>query len=586
MFFNSCRASLLSSLNNLSGFCKPHPTKVKYNLSHTCSGAYRLGSIMIQYHPYSIILAVSALATLTVYIIARRRNAPGSPALRGMLLGMFIWGSSYALTWTFVPLELKVFWLKVMFIGAVMVPGLFLVFTLHITHRDNWVTFRNLALLFAEPLLFLAAVWSVPQFVFDSVAPAVKDGYHILVVRRGTGFLINLAYSYAVALFTLTLLTISYRNANSFFKKQYLMILLGSIIPLAFSVPIYTQDVTSAELDRVPALFGISSIIYAYAIFRHQFMDVVPVARSRLIEKMSDGVLVLDVHGRIVDVNPAMKNFLDEEPASFLGKNVSDVMNIWNESTEHLLTGLETRTELRLPRKPSRYLDLRVTPLYDDDQNLSGRLIIFRDVTDRKEVEKDLRHAMDRLQTQLIEIGLLQSQLREQAIRDALTNLFNRRYLEETLERELARAAREVYPLCIVMMDIDHFKNVNDTYGHEAGDLVLKTLAETVTNQSRQGDFVCRYGGEEFVLVMPNIGIGVAKERVNSLHRSVSSLYIPFGRFNLNITMSMGISWYPKHGETKETLLRAADRALYAAKNAGRNRVAVYRENENGEEKE
>jgi len=287
-----------------------------------------------------------------------------------------------------------------------------------------------------------------------------------------------------------------------------------------------------------------------------------------------------------VDINPAMKNFLDEDPATFLGKNMTETLGIWNENIEHLMNGMETRSELRLPDKPSRYLDLRVTPLYDDDQRLSGRLIIFRDVTDRKEVEKDLRHAMDRLQTQLIEIGLLQSQLREQAIRDALTNLFNRRYLEETLERELARAVREVYPLCIVMMDIDHFKDVNDTYGHEAGDLVLKTLAETVTKQSRQGDFVCRFGGEEFVLVMPNINIDVAKERVNSLHKSISSLYIPFGRFNLNITMSMGISWYPKHGETKENLLRTADRALYTAKNSGRNRVAVYREIEKGEEKE
>jgi diguanylate cyclase (GGDEF)-like protein/PAS domain S-box-containing protein len=295
---------------------------------------------------------------------------------------------------------------------------------------------------------------------------------------------------------------------------------------------------------------------------------------------MSDGILVVDARGRIVDINPAMRNFLNDDPASFLGKNIQEVLTAWKEHLEYLMTGLETRTELRLPNNPSRYLDLRVTPLFDDDQTLSGRLVIFRDVTDRKEVEKDLRHAMDRMQTQLIEIGLLQSQLREQAIRDALTNLFNRRYLEETLERELARAAREGYPLCIVMMDIDHFKNVNDTYGHEAGDLVLKTLGTMVTSQSRQGDFVCRYGGEEFVLVMPNISTEVAKERVNSLHKSIASLYIPFGRFNINITVSMGLSSYPLHGETKEDLLRAADRALYIAKNMGRNRVAVYREME------
>ena len=532
---------------------------------------------MVQYHPYSIILSVSALVVLIVFLLARKRTAPGSSALRGMLLGMFIWGFSYALTWAFVPLGLKIFWLKVMYVGVIMIPGPFLIFTLRITHRNNWVTFRNVALLFIEPALILAIVWFAPQFFFETIEATARDGYAFMKVQRGTWFWVNLVYSYALILLAFTLLAVSYRNANSFFKKQYLMILLGSIVPFAFSVYTHLRLGSSAEPDYSPAAFGIAGIVYAYAIFRHQFMDLVPIARSRLIENMSDGVLVLDIQGRIVDINPAMRNFLGEEPSSFIGKNVSEALGIWNDSAGHLFTGLETRIELRLPHRPSRYLDLRVTPLYDD-QRLSGRLVTFRDITDRKEVEKDLRHAMDRLQTQLIEIGLLQSQLREQAIRDALTNLFNRRYLEETLERELARAAREGYPLCTVMMDIDHFKEVNDTYGHEAGDLVLKTLADMVTKQSRQGDFVCRYGGEEFVLVMPNIGIGVARERVNSLHRSISSLYIPFGRFNLNITMSMGISWYPKHGETKEALLRAADRALYAAKNAGRNRVMVYRE--------
>jgi diguanylate cyclase (GGDEF)-like protein len=201
-------------------------------------------------------------------------------------------------------------------------------------------------------------------------------------------------------------------------------------------------------------------------------------------------------------------------------------------------------------------------------------------VTDRKQVETNLRRAMDRLQTQLIEIGMLQSQLREQAIRDALTNVFNRRYLEETLERELARAEREGYPLCLIMMDLDHFKVVNDTYGHEAGDVVLKALAETVTRQSRHGDFVCRYGGEEFVLVMPNIVIETARQRAGELHQLINSLNIVYGVFNLTTTISMGVAAYPEHGKTKEEVLRAADRALYVAKNTGRNRVVVYVEPE------
>jgi PleD family two-component response regulator len=134
------------------------------------------------------------------------------------------------------------------------------------------------------------------------------------------------------------------------------------------------------------------------------------------------------------------------------------------EKTDPFLDETGTRSELTVPLDPSRFLDLSVTPLYDRSQILSGRLMVFRDITERKQVEKRLRYVNDKLQGQLIEIGLLQSKLREQAIRDPLTNLFNRRYLEETLDRELSRAARESYSVCIIMIDLDHFKRINDTW--------------------------------------------------------------------------------------------------------------------------
>ncbi|NJC97892.1 MAG: hypothetical protein C3F07_04070 [Anaerolineales bacterium] len=535
-----------------------------------------------QFHPYSVVLALSAVTTLITAMIARRRTAPGSTALFGMLVAMFIWGGAYAITWTILPLEQKVFWLKIMYIGMVAVPTLFLVFTLHITHREHWFTFRNAILLSVEPVVTLAIVWGATQLTFQSVELVDENGLLIMEITRGFWFWVNTVYSYALILLAFCLLIAGYRQANSIFKKQYILVLWGSIVPFAFSIYTQTNYAALRDFDLAPISFGISGIIYVYAIFRHQLMDLIPIARSRLIENMSDGVMVIDAQGRVVDVNPAMRSFLEDDPASFLGRNISDVLDFWNGNSDYLLNGLEARTELRLPNNPSRYLDLRVSPLYDDDQRLSGRLIVFRDITDRKEVEKDLRHAMDRMQTQLIEIGLLQSQLREQAIRDPLTNLFNRRYLEETLERELARAAREHYPLCILMMDLDHFKNTNDTYGHEAGDFVLRTLADTVTSQSRQGDFVCRFGGEEFVLVMPNIGVHTAKTRSHELHRSIGYLNIPYGRFNLSTTVSMGLAMYPAHGKTKEELLRAADKALYAAKHAGRNRVFVYLEYDSG----
>jgi len=536
--------------------------------------------MVLQFHPYTVVLAVSALTTLITSLIILRREVTGSTALGGVLLASFIWSGAYAMTWSLTSLQDKVLWLKIMYMGVVAVPALFLIFTLQITHHDNWLTPRNLALLALEPLTILLLLWLDVRFMFNQIDLAQRGGFTVLNIERGPGFWLNTIYSYALILLALVALAVGSMRANQFFRRQYLIILIGSVIPFAASLFTQARYEELADLDMAPMSFSVMSILYAYAVFRHQFMDLLPVARGRLIENMGDGVLVVDGMGRIVDINPAMKSFLDDEPAALIGRNISEVLNLWSHDVDQLLEGFETRTELKFRGKPTRYLDLRITPLYNDDNVMNGRLIVFRDVTDRKIVEQNLRRAMDRLQTQLIEIGTLQSKLREQAIRDALTNVFNRRYLEETLERELARAERESYPLCLIMMDLDYFKDVNDTHGHEAGDVVLKALAETVMRQSRHGDFVCRYGGEEFVLVMPNIGIETARQRAEELHQIVNSLNIPYGNFNLTTTISMGVAAYPEHGKSKEELLRAADRAMYIAKNTGRNRVVVYPEPE------
>jgi diguanylate cyclase (GGDEF)-like protein/PAS domain S-box-containing protein len=529
-----------------------------------------------QFHPYVIVLAGSALTTLITSIIIARRESAGATALGGVLLSACIWSSAYAVTWSLTGLNEKMLWLKIMYFGVVAVPTLFLIFVLKITRYENWLTARHLFLLSLIPALILGLVWGHISFMFSQIELRQLDGLGVLHLERGPGFWLHTLYSYALSLASFYVLAANSLRANPFFRRQYLIILIGSILPFAASIFTQLSYEELADLDLTPIATGISGILYVYAIFRHQFMDLLPIARGHLIESMSDGVLVLDAQGRIVDINPAMKDFLHTEPEGLIGRHIASVMHNWTHSLELLLSGLETHTEITLPHKPARYLDLRISSLHDENNQLSGRLIIFRDVTERKEVERDLRRVNDRLVSQLIEIGTLQSQLREQAIRDALTNVFNRRYLDETLERELSRAGREAYPVCVIMMDLDHFKDINDTYGHEAGDAVLRTLAETVSQQTRHGDFVCRYGGEEFVLVMPNISLKIAKLRANDLHRIINSLNIPFGVFNLTTTISMGIAAYPEHGKTKAALLRAADRAMYAAKAAGRNRVATY----------
>ncbi|MFC5301544.1 diguanylate cyclase [Azospira restricta] len=188
-------------------------------------------------------------------------------------------------------------------------------------------------------------------------------------------------------------------------------------------------------------------------------------------------------------------------------------------------------------------------------------------------VDAQLREANERLVANLAEISALHKQLQEQAVHDPLTGLYNRRYLDEVLERELARAVREGYPVSVAMIDLDHFKAVNDTYGHKAGDRVLQALGRLLHEQAREGDVPCRFGGEEFVLVLPRMAGDNARRRAEQWREAFAAQATRHGEIEIHCTMSVGLATYPGDATSAEGLLAGADRALYRAKAGGRNRV-------------
>ena len=170
----------------------------------------------------------------------------------------------------------------------------------------------------------------------------------------------------------------------------------------------------------------------------------------------------------------------------------------------------------------------------------------------------------------------LREVLRSQSIRDPLTGLFNRRYMEETLEREVRRAQRAVRPMAVLMLDLDHFKRVNDEFGHDAGDALLRELGNLLLRNLRREDVACRYGGEEFVLVLPEASLADGERRAEELRDEIKRLRVSDkGRLLGPITASFGMAAYPEHGLAGNLLLRAADTALYRAKREGRDRVVI-----------
>ena len=174
------------------------------------------------------------------------------------------------------------------------------------------------------------------------------------------------------------------------------------------------------------------------------------------------------------------------------------------------------------------------------------------------------------------QLALSEANMRELSIRDPLTNLYNRRYMEETLAREIQRAAREGTPLGVVMIDIDYFKRFNDGFGHAAGDALLQELGKELSAQVRSSDVACRYGGEEFVLIMPDASLEVARLRAERVRDVVKHLRVEHdGRALGTVTVSLGVAVFPDHGSGGEAVLESADSALYRAKREGRDCVVA-----------
>jgi diguanylate cyclase (GGDEF)-like protein/PAS domain S-box-containing protein len=327
-----------------------------------------------------------------------------------------------------------------------------------------------------------------------------------------------------------------------------------------------------AELERLEAVHGLieSALRESEARYRTLFNDV-PVALYRTTTA-----------GQFQDANPAMIHMMGYPDRSvILSGNAaelyanSDDRPRWQALMDHDETVKDFEFQARRYDGAMIWVKNSARAIWDS----AGRLLCYEgsleDITFRKEAEKALAKANEGLRARLSEIGMLQEQLRERAIRDPLTNLYNRRYLEEMLDKELAKAERKSYPVSLIMMDVDNFKRINDTYGHEAGDHLLRSLADFILTSIRSSDTACRFGGDEFVIVMPEAAIGLAYERGEKLRQGVEARPMTEAGMTDRVTISAGISVFPAHGATMEELLRSADQALYLAKSQGRNRVAV-----------
>lgn len=498
-----------------------------------------------------------------------------------MLIMLAVWNFAYAMITLSTSLEIKLMWLRLENIGILTVPIFWFFFALRYNRLDRWLNRYTAALFFIVPAFSLILLFSDRWFnlYYASVEPVAEVGGP-LVIGRGSWYVVGLAYSYLLSLGAVILLVRRAIQHRNIYRRQMFVLIGAVLIPILvnvfYQVMLSTQPELTYRIDLTPVSFTVTAILIAVGVFGLRIFDLIPIARHTVLEYIPEMVFVVDAQDRVVDANKVASQVLGKSIEEIVGKDPLEVFRDWPQLLNRFLTASETREEIQIPGEPPRTLELVVSALYNQANQLEGRIIVAHDITEHKSLENDLKYANEVLTLQLDKIDKLRAELQEQAIRDPLTNVYNRRYLADYLSREVARAAREGSALSIVIMDVDNFKNFNDTHGHKCGDVILQAIAGFLVDHTRRGDIVCRFGGEEFLILMPGASQEVALERAEAWRQAFSETPVEYEGIKYSATFSAGVATFPEHGLTDEALLQAADRALYRAKDSGRNKVALY----------
>jgi diguanylate cyclase (GGDEF)-like protein len=297
-------------------------------------------------------------------------------------------------------------------------------------------------------------------------------------------------------------------------------------------------------------------------------------AHELLMEKLPDGVIVLDGKNRIRKINAAMRELMSAPRRDFLGWEAREAIPVWAE-WQKLLRENKGIAVVPSPFQAEPILEIRRWAMRDAAGKPGGSVLFVRDVTERVRAEADFTRTTNLLHEQSTQIQSLRSSLQEQAVRDPVTNLYNRCYLTETLTRELARSARTQSSVGLMMFSLDQLQETNKTYGFKAGVEMLKIAGSVLTRHIRRGDVASRFGSEEFVVMMPGAPLGVTGTRADQLRIAFQNSILNFLGSAIHSTFSCGVAAFPENGASPDELLQSADKALEKSKSDGGNRVTV-----------
>jgi len=422
------------------------------------------------------------------------------------------------------------FWIKIEYLGMPFLPPLNLLIIMTYLGMERylkrWVWMAMLAMPLSSLLLVMTSEFH--HFYYRDIVLRAGTSYLKADVIVGPWYIIQGAYTFGCMIGGVVLLLRGFRKMPAY-RVQLGTMLLGLLLPLAGDF-LYLGGLTPDGMDPIPVIMTLTSALYLWALASKGLFHVAPIARDNLFTSMRDGVLVLDRYGRLVDYNPVAASMMPEMTVASIGQ---ELQGIWTVHTTESIPGLTREYELsdqaaadiqeiqwQLGSNMFNY-QVRSSVVRNQGGQRVGQLIVMIDVTERTR---------------------LQEQLRKMAYYDGLTRIYNRAHFMELSSSLLAESVRSELPLSFVLFDIDHFKRINDIYGHDIGDQALLHIVDVCRRVLRSEDIFARYGGEEFVIAMPGLTTAACEAVAQRIRMELASQPLQTEQGIIPMTASFGIA--------------------------------------------